>query len=157
VLAVAHDLFYADGINRTGVDRVVAAAGISPTTLYRLFGSKDGLVTAYVEREAVTYLAWMADLLDAEQPRDGLRAFIYGIVDQVAGSHCRGCPFQLALGEIPDPDHPAHQAATDLKRRVRDRLRDVAARAGAPERLSVQRPALAAPTGRRRRRPRSLP
>ena len=131
VLAVAHDLFYLDGISRTGVDRVVAAAGIGPTTLYRLFDSKDGLVTAYVELEAAAYVAWMTDLFEGKSPRDGLRAFMRGIVEQVESSRCRGCPFQLTLGEIPDPGHPAHRAAVALKRCVRDLLRDLAARAGA--------------------------
>jgi AcrR family transcriptional regulator len=133
VLAVAHDLFYADGIRQTGVDRVVAAAGIGPTTLYRLFGSKDGLVTAYVEREAVAYRRWLSGVIADTAPRDGLRAFMRGIADQIEGSHCRGCPFQIALSELPDPAHPAHRAAVALKREVRDTLRDLAARAHAPD------------------------
>ena len=133
VLAVAHELFYADGIRQTGVDRVVTAAGIGPTTLYRLFGSKDGLITAYVEREAAAYRQWMIDIIAGNSPRDALRAFMRGVADQIEGSHCRGCPFQIALSEIPDPAHPAHRAAVALKRQVRDRLRDLAARAGAPD------------------------
>lgn len=133
VLAVAHDLFYADGIRQTGVDRVVAAAGIGPTTLYRLFGSKDNLVTAYVEREAAAYLQWMTGVIEGNDPRDELRAFMRGVADQVGSSHCRGCPFQIALSEIPDPAHPAHRAAVALKRQVRDRLRDLALRGGAPD------------------------
>ena len=35
---------------RVSDDQVAAAAEVAPTTLYRLFGSKDGLVGAYVER-----------------------------------------------------------------------------------------------------------
>jgi AcrR family transcriptional regulator len=131
VLTVARDLFYANGIRRTGVDRVVAAAGIGPTTLYRLFGSKDGLVTAYIEREAAAYLHWVTETIEGKPPRDALRAFMSGVVDQVESSHCRGCPFQIALSEIPDPAHPAHRAAVALKRDVRDVLRDLAAEAGA--------------------------
>ncbi len=133
VLAVAHDLFYADGIRQTGVDRIVAAAGIGPTTLYRLFGSKDGLVTAYVEREAVAYRQWMSEVTAGASPRDGLRAFMLGIAHQTEGSQCRGCPFQLALAEIPDPAHPAHRAAVALKQQVRDTLHDLAVRARAPD------------------------
>jgi AcrR family transcriptional regulator len=133
VLAVAHDLFYADGIRQTGVDRVVAAAGIGPTTLYRLFGSKDGLVTAYLEREATAYCQWLSGVIAGKAPRDGLRAFMRGVAAQIEGSHCRGCPFQIALSELPDPAHPAHGAAVALKREVRDTLRDLAARADAPD------------------------
>ena len=50
VLAVANDLFYWHGIRATGVDRVAAEAGVAPTTLYRLFASKDDLIAAYIER-----------------------------------------------------------------------------------------------------------
>jgi len=50
VLGVARDLFYRQGIRATGVDEVAAKAGVAPTTLYRVFSSKDDLVGAYVER-----------------------------------------------------------------------------------------------------------
>jgi AcrR family transcriptional regulator len=133
VLASARELFYAHGIHRTGVDQVVAAAGIGPTTLYRLFGSKEELVAAYVEREATAYLEWVRSLIVDREPRDGVRAFMRGVADQVQGSDCRGCPFQIALAELPDPAHPAHRAAVALKRRVRGVLRDLAARAGAED------------------------
>lgn len=53
VLEVARELFYWHGIRATGVDRIATEADVSPTTLYRLFTSKDDLVAAYVEREGV--------------------------------------------------------------------------------------------------------
>jgi hypothetical protein len=39
---------------------------------------------------------------------------------------CRGCPFQMALTELPDDDHAAHQSAQRLKRWVRARFRRLA-------------------------------
>jgi AcrR family transcriptional regulator len=50
VLAIANELFYWHGIRATGIDAVAAEAGVAPTTLYRLFASKDDLIAAYVER-----------------------------------------------------------------------------------------------------------
>jgi AcrR family transcriptional regulator len=47
VLDVADRLFYAAGIRAVGIDRLATEAGITTATLYRLFGSKDGLITAY--------------------------------------------------------------------------------------------------------------
>jgi AcrR family transcriptional regulator len=52
ILGVAHELFYWKGIRATGVDAVASAAGVAPPTLYRIFGSKDDLVAAYLERGA---------------------------------------------------------------------------------------------------------
>src|SRR5580704_18162446 len=59
VLDAAEDLFYWHGITATGVDRIATAAGIAPTTLYRLFRSKDELVAAYVDRYAAGYQGWI--------------------------------------------------------------------------------------------------
>ena len=63
VLDVAHELFYWQGIRATGVDRVAAAAGVAPTTLYRLFACKDDLVAAYVERAAEGYREWLSEYM----------------------------------------------------------------------------------------------
>ena len=47
----ARTLFCRYGINSVGVDAIIEAAGTAKTTLYKLFGSKDGLVEAVLERE----------------------------------------------------------------------------------------------------------
>ena len=135
VLAVARELFYWEGIRATGVDRIAAEAGVSPTTLYRLFASKDDLVAAYVEREAAGYRAWFTAAAGA--PEADPRARVLGLFDalaaQVDPSVCRGCPFLIALGELPDPAHPGHRHAAELKAWVRDALRALAAAAGAAD------------------------
>src|SRR5918997_4266098 len=65
VLEVARRLFYWEGIRATGIDRVAAEADVAPTTLYRLFGSKDGLVGAYVARESSRFRAWFDAAIEA--------------------------------------------------------------------------------------------
>ena len=62
LLDVAEDLFYRYGIHVTGVDTIADRAGVAPTTLYRLFGSKDELVAAYVERYAAGYQGWIESI-----------------------------------------------------------------------------------------------
>jgi AcrR family transcriptional regulator len=128
VLDVAHELFYWQGIHSTGVDAIAKAADVAPTTLYRLFASKDDLVAAYVERAAGDYRAWFEDALGP--PGDPARARILrlfdALQDQVRPEVCRGCPFLMALGELPDPDHPAHRHAVELKEWVRARFAKLA-------------------------------
>lgn len=135
VLAVARELFYWEGIRATGVDRVAAEAGVSPTTLYRLWPSKDALVAAYVEREAAGYRAWFTAATGT--PGDDARARVLGLFDalaeQVDPSVCRGCPFLIALGELPDAAHPGHREAVALKAWVRERLRELAVALGAAD------------------------
>jgi AcrR family transcriptional regulator len=124
VLTVARDLFYWEGIRATGVDRVATEAGVAPTTLYRLFGSKDGLVAAYVEREAQSFREWFEAALAAGRPDPHARilALFDALAEQVRPENCRGCPFLMALAELPDPDLTAHRHAVATKAWVRDRL-----------------------------------
>ena len=55
LLAAANELFYAEGVQSVGIDRVIEHAGVAKATLYSAFGSKDGLVRAYLQaRHAAT-------------------------------------------------------------------------------------------------------
>jgi len=49
LLAAADELFYSEGVQTVGVDRVVQLAGVAKASLYNLFGSKDELVQAYLD------------------------------------------------------------------------------------------------------------
>src|SRR6478736_7878156 len=49
LLAAANELFYAEGINNVGIDRVIEHAGVAKASLYAHFRSKDELVRAYLE------------------------------------------------------------------------------------------------------------
>ena len=49
LLAAADELFYAEGVQSVGIDRVIEHAGVAKATLYSAFGSKDGLVRAYLQ------------------------------------------------------------------------------------------------------------
>jgi AcrR family transcriptional regulator len=124
VLAVAHELFYWHGIRATGVDTIAAAAEVSPTTLYRLFASKDDLIAAYIERADGLYKEWMTDATAPAvgPPRARILALFDALDEQVQPQRCRGCPFLMALAEFPDPQLPAHAHAVATKAWVHDRL-----------------------------------
>jgi AcrR family transcriptional regulator len=129
VLQVAHELFYWHGIRAVGVDRVAGEAGVAPTTLYRLFASKDELVAAYVERAGGLYKGWFDAVTedDGREPRQRILALFDALTEQVQPHQCRGCPFLMALAEIPEPAHPAHQHAVATKTWVRARLGELTA------------------------------
>ena len=129
LLDAAEELFYWRGIHASGVDAVAAAAGVAPTTLYRLFRSKDGLVTAYVERAADRYRArWEAVLArSAPDPRARILALFEALESETDPANCRGCLFLLAVAEIPDPDDPAHAAVRVIKDWTRSTFTELAA------------------------------
>ena len=123
VLDVATELFYRQGIRSTGVDVVARAADVAPTTLYRVFGNKDGLVDAYLDRMAARYRQWFEQQVAAGvTPRDRLLLAVDGALAQVEAPDCLGCPFQRGLAELLDPQAPGHRRAQQLKEWVRGRL-----------------------------------
>jgi AcrR family transcriptional regulator len=124
VLKVAHDLFYWEGVRATGVDRVASEADVAPTTLYRLFASKDDLVAAYLEREDRLYREWFDEAIESagSGAREQILAVFDALAEQVRPERCRGCPFQMALAEFPDTGAPARRNAVANKAWVRARL-----------------------------------
>jgi AcrR family transcriptional regulator len=127
VLGVARELFYWEGIRATGIDRVAAEAGVAPTTLYRLFGSKDGLVAAYLEREGRHFREWFDAAVESAgpDPRAAILAVFDALAVQVHPEKCRGCPFVMGLAELPDAGLEAHKHAVATKAWVRERFREL--------------------------------
>ncbi|GAB3416291.1 TetR/AcrR family transcriptional regulator [Flindersiella endophytica] len=124
LLGVAGELFYWKGIRATGVDRVAAEAGVAPTSLYRLFGSKDGLVGAYVEQadQGFRELVTAAVATAGPDPRTQLLAIFDAVFAQVSSTEYRGCAAMMTLAEFPDTDLPAHRNAVAAKAWVRQRI-----------------------------------
>ena len=132
VLDVARDLFYWNGIRATGVDEVAAKAGVAPTTLYRLFASKDELVGAYVERVDQDFRELVAEAVAAAgpDPREQILAIFDKVFAQFETGESRGCPESFTLAEFPDPDLPAHRNAVAGKSWIRQRLGELVGQLG---------------------------
>lgn len=142
ILDAAAELFYRDGIRAVGVDTVIARSGVAKMSLYRNFASKDELVCAYLERNIAQHAAWW-DRVTARHPGDPraqMQALFTALGHWIDHPKFQGCPFTSAAAELRDPANPAHALAVAHKRMVRDRLRTLAAAAGAddPERLTAQ-------------------
>jgi AcrR family transcriptional regulator len=54
LLAAADELFYSEGVQTVGVDRITKRAGASKKSLYTAFGSKEALVGAYLEARRIS-------------------------------------------------------------------------------------------------------
>lgn len=127
MLEVAHQLFYWQGIHAVGVDKIAAEAGIAPTTLYRLFASKNDLISAYVERAHLAYREWFSTAIAAggDEPRDRILAAFDALMVQMQPDRCRGCPFLMVLTEFPDADLASHQQAVAMKQWVHEQFAEL--------------------------------
>ncbi len=142
LLDAASTLFYERGIVATGVDTVVAAAGVSKPTLYAHFGSKSELVAAVLRRRHASHLAtlpaWLGEA--ADDPLERLLAVFDWLADLHTRGAPRGCAFLNAAAETPDADHPAQEIIRRQKHWLVDYIAELAASAGLahPARLGSQ-------------------
>jgi AcrR family transcriptional regulator len=144
---VAIELVYAHGFQAVGVDQVIAAAGVSKTTFYKHFESRDDLLVAAIRtRDQWESQGFNAALqkLAPDDPRAKLLA-IFDVLDTWFNSpDFHGCQFINAAAEFPNPHDPVHAVAAEHKRKNRDMSRDLARAAGAadPESFADQYTAL---------------
>lgn len=135
ILAVAKDLFYREGIRATGVDTIVARSGVSKTSFYRVFPSKDDLIAEYARQYDRLYWSRWDNQMEplAGEPRKQLFAFIDGIASRVRENSFRGCPCINIASEIPDPQHPARRVAAEHKMELKRRLQAIAQDLSVPD------------------------
>jgi AcrR family transcriptional regulator len=135
LIATALELFRREGYHATGIDRVLAAAGVAKMTLYKHFASKEELIVACLERQAELGRAEREAHL--AQVRGGPREQLLAVVDWHAERACAGafggCPFHHAAAEYAAVDHPIHRAVQAAKRELGLRLEQLAAAAGLPD------------------------
>ena len=55
LLAAADELFYREGVQTVGIDRIIEQAGVAKASLYNIFGSKEDLVFALLHRDGDRY------------------------------------------------------------------------------------------------------
>ena len=134
LIASAIELFYRRGFGAVGIDQVIATAGVTKTTFYKHFESKDDLMVAAVRRrDEWESLAWNRAVrqLAGDDPVKQLLA-MFDVMDLWFNDpEFHGCMFMNTAAEFPNPHDPVHQAAMAHKRRSRDHWRDLAKAAGA--------------------------
>jgi AcrR family transcriptional regulator len=135
LIAAATQLFCRYGVNSVGVDAIVAAADTAKTTLYKLFGSKEGLVEKVLEREGETWRGWFLAEIDGPggTPMDRLMRIGPALRSWFSRENFYGCPFINAVGESDKADDRMRNLAMAHKKIVLARLAELCADAGVAE------------------------
>lgn len=141
LLRSAEELFYRKGITVTGIDELIAHAGVAKMSLYAHFGSKDGLTAEYAARADRSWWAWFdAELARAPADPKARLLFVFDLAYAWVGKDgfC-GCAFINAAAQLNDPAHPAFAIAVAHKAETRARLQRMAREAGLSEPKQVAR------------------
>jgi AcrR family transcriptional regulator len=140
LLAAADELFYREGVQTVGIDRIVQKAGVAKASLYNLFGSKEELVQAYLDaRHADTRAQVERALTRFRTPRERLLGVFDAQGQLFTEPDFNGCAHMTASAEAL-PGSPVEGAADRYRLWVRTLFTDLAREAGvaAPEDLARQ-------------------
>jgi AcrR family transcriptional regulator len=131
ILDAAAELFYREGINATGVERLAAESSVSKRTLYQHFPSKTAVVEEYlrsIEQHVADSVQPSADAGD-QTPRERLLAVFEA--PTARGGLLRGCPFHNAAVEAAGSMPGVQEIVRASKRSFIDGLTELAKQAGA--------------------------
>jgi AcrR family transcriptional regulator len=139
LLAAANELFYAEGIQTVGIDRIIERAGVAKASLYNVFGSKEDLVASYLAaRHDLTTKRLAAAIASVHDPRDRILAVFDAQARQFEHPDFNGCAFAAASTEAPRGGL-VERATDDFRASIRGMFTDLAERAGAANPASLGR------------------
>ena len=140
LLSAAEELFYEEGPNTVGIERVIERAGVAKASLYNTFGSKEELVRSYLEARHDARKARLTEKLARYgTPRERLLGVFDVMGELFAEPTFRGCAFVRASAEM-RPGSSVKSVCDNTRAWSRELFTDLAKAAGAkdPERLARQ-------------------
>ena len=133
IIGAAADLMFERGVERTSLDDVKSAAGVSSSQLYHYFEDKSALVSAVIEYQTEAVLAGQQPHLAHLDSLAALRAWRNVLIGFRRDLRCHGgCPIGSLGSELSDTDARARaELAAGFRRwegSIRDGLRAMQAR-----------------------------
>lgn len=136
LVTAAAELFSKHGFGPIGLDRVIAEVGVTKTTFYNHFESKDELIIAVLDqRHAIEAAELEREIIErgGDSPKAQMLAIFDALDDWFHQSDFRGCIFMNAAAEFPSPTDPINRAARVHSESLYELVRQRAERAGFAE------------------------
>ena len=137
LLDAAEKLFYAEGIQAVGMERLLTDSGVGRASFYRHFTSTDDLVVAMLSNYDQVYRAWLTQRTTALGGTP-LAAFD-ALIEYAEASDFRGCAFINAIAEVAEPGSEIRAMASQHKDAVAGYLRTLLVEAGYPDDIELAR------------------
>ncbi|SRR5260221_14794579 len=113
IVEAAANLIYAHGVERTSLDDVMAATGVSKSQLYHYFADKDALVLEVIARQTERVLDAQRPHLEALDSLPALKAWRDAIIRLNKAVQSRGCPLGSLASELANDSEPARKRLAD--------------------------------------------
>ncbi|WP_335970575.1 TetR/AcrR family transcriptional regulator [Streptomyces sp. CA2R106] len=130
LLLAANELFYAEGVQSVGIDRVIEHAGVAKASLYNCFGSKESLVRAYLDYRRERSVDRITRVLTRfRTPRERLLGMFDAQGELITSPGYNGCAFAAASAEAPRGGS-VEKATDEYRAWMRGLFAELAAEAG---------------------------
>jgi AcrR family transcriptional regulator len=135
ILEAASLLFAENGVNRTGVDTLIAAAGVAKATFYRQFPSKEALVVAWLQDRRTRWFERVRAQVEARAttPDEQVPRLFEAVAEWLAGDDFVGCPYLNTAIEVSDPTDSVSRTIRDTLAEIERYLQSVVAATGHPD------------------------
>jgi AcrR family transcriptional regulator len=136
IIHSAHDLFYRVWFHAVGLDAILADVGVTKTTFYNHFESKDDLVQAVLQFHDRWWQDTFREMLKkhgGDTPRGQLAVIFDALEELLARDDFNGCFFVNVAVQFPSPRDPAHKSAAAHKQAMETIIRELAGYAGADD------------------------
>ena len=129
----AMNVFYREGFDATGMDKLARETGVSKMTMYKHFRSKEDLILAALRLRDDEFLSSFTRQVEegAKTPKGRLLGVFDALADWIEGRDFHSCMFIKATSEYQNRDHPIHVASAEHKRKVLAFIQSLAKEAGA--------------------------
>ncbi|MCU1631576.1 MAG: putative transcriptional regulator [Micrococcaceae bacterium] len=132
ILEASYELFVARGVRSVGVNEIVDTAGVTRTTFYSHFPSKNDLIAAFFDRRKTLFtLGYLTAESEARAstPREQLLAILDIFDEWFKAPDFAGCPYVRALLEA-GPRDPVGAASLAYLDDIRSTVKDTATALG---------------------------
>lgn len=124
-------LFYRNGFHATGMDLVAKETGVSKTSIYKHFRTKEELILAVLRLRDENFRNWLFRRMEdlADTPKGQLLAMFDALEEWFLDDGFKGCMFIKASAEFQEPDDAINAQAYAHKRLLVDHLEELGSQA----------------------------
>jgi AcrR family transcriptional regulator len=134
-------LFYRNGFHATGMDLVAKETGVSKTSIYKHFRTKEELILAVLRLRDENFRNWLYRRMEelADTPKGQLLSMFDAMEEWFCEDSFQGCMFIKASAEFQERDHAINAQAYAHKQLLVDHFEALAAQANLPDPHNVAR------------------
>jgi AcrR family transcriptional regulator len=126
IVQSALELFYRQGYLATGINQVIAEAGVSKNTFYYYFPSKEDLCLSYLQERHKIWMSWLQATIDQHnRPHGRLMSVFEFLSSWLPACDFRGCAFLNIASEVPDINHRIRKEVMAHKNELRALFRQL--------------------------------